>query len=1426
MRKKRIAFIGLLYAFAFMSFGKAMAQAPSWGVTPSDYDNSMIITAVLQIEGIESRDSIDMVAAIINGEVRGVAKPNTYLSGQNRFVAQLIVYSNESNEAITFKLYDNSSNTELNSVTLPITFVADAVVGGFTDPVIITDNNLPTAITLSNSTVSENESVGTAIGTLTSTDDDNDTFTYSLVSGDGDDDNASFNISGNTLQAAAIFNYELKKEYSIRLRTTDNKGGTFETIITINILDENDSPTDVVLSNPKVAENTEEGNIIGTFTSTDEDTSDSYTYSIVGGDAGFFSIDNDKLINTAVFNFEVKSTYSITVKTKDAAGSEFQKSINITVINANDSPTDMALNPGSIAENETTGLSIGTITTTDEDAGDVFTYTLFSGDGQNDNNNFIIVGDEIKTLTTFDFEARQLYYINVKVTDGGGANFTKLFTVQITDANDNPTALDLSNKEIAENLNAGAEIGALITTDPDVSNTHIYELVAGTGSTDNDKFLISGDKLISAEIFDFESKQLYKIRIKTTDNGTPAKSYEQAFVITVVDANDTPDNLQLSFNQVSENAQIGSIIGSFSVSDQDNGDSHHYSLVSGVGSTDNESFAIVYGELRNLINFDYETKDTYSIRVQAKDKEGALVEEQLTIKITNDNDVPTLIEINNNRIPETISVNTVVGTLSTVDADGGNTFTYSLTGSGNDNSHFVIIDDELLTSSTYDFEKKAFYFINITSKDNSDAEVTEQLVIIITNENDDPTDITLSNNKIGENEGLNTSIGKFYTVDQDEGDNFTYSLISGLNDDDNALFRIVDNELQSDAIFNYETKNEFSIRIRTTDSQNAYVDKNFVIYTTDRNDIPTSLDLNDKSFFETNPIGTVIGDLISSDPDQGDQLSYKLVAGDNDVDNAKFLISGEELLLNTQADFETKSFYNIRLAVVDKQGESLEKAFIIEVKDENDAPTKIEIKDNIITENLPVSSTVGTLVTTDTDANEEFVYTLLPDFDAEKFYVEGDFLKANKIFDYEEKSVYTVKIQVEDKGGYSLQRNFAIVVKDTNDVPSDITLSNLVIDENLVVGALVGALATIDSDGDDVFTYSLADGLNAEGNSFFQISGNKLLTASSFNFEEKASYPIRLKTTDGNGSSMEKNFIIQIEDVNDVPVSIALNNNSVEENSALGTVVGTFDTEDEDENDEYSYALVSGAGDTDNSSFSIEGNQLITNEVYDYETKSTYSVLIKSSDLEGESVTSQFTVNIVNKNERPELDDITFRVEEESLKDALVGTLEAKDQNPDAALTYSIVYENDEDELEEPFYVDETTGELLVNNPKPLDYEKNPTFFLNVRVANSGNLADTARVVVRLIDIIEKTELPVNNYLSPNGDGLNDVWEIQNVELYSDYELLIFNDAGELIYQTINYENEWAGEYNGQRLPSGVYFYSLHDLDTGISFKGSISLVR
>ena len=99
-------------------------------------------------------------------------------------------------------------------------------------------NNPPTNITLSAATIAENSAVNAVVGTLSTTDSDSgDTFTYGLVAGTGDTDNSSFNISGASLRASAAFDFETKSSYSIRVRTTDSGGATFEKVFTIAVTD-------------------------------------------------------------------------------------------------------------------------------------------------------------------------------------------------------------------------------------------------------------------------------------------------------------------------------------------------------------------------------------------------------------------------------------------------------------------------------------------------------------------------------------------------------------------------------------------------------------------------------------------------------------------------------------------------------------------------------------------------------------------------------------------------------------------------------------------------------------------------------------------------------------------------------------------------------------------------------------------------------------------------------------------------------------------------------------------------------------------------------------------------------------------------------------------------------------------------------------
>jgi hypothetical protein len=109
-----------------------------------------------------------------------------------------------------------------------------------------TPNNAPTDITLSSSTITEGNSIGDAIGTLSATDaDEGDTHTFTLVSGTGDTDNASFTIDGTSLKAAEVFDYETQSSYSIRVNVNDGTDD-FAKALSVTVTDVDEVPPDAV----------------------------------------------------------------------------------------------------------------------------------------------------------------------------------------------------------------------------------------------------------------------------------------------------------------------------------------------------------------------------------------------------------------------------------------------------------------------------------------------------------------------------------------------------------------------------------------------------------------------------------------------------------------------------------------------------------------------------------------------------------------------------------------------------------------------------------------------------------------------------------------------------------------------------------------------------------------------------------------------------------------------------------------------------------------------------------------------------------------------------------------------------------------------------------------------------------------------------
>jgi len=97
------------------------------------------------------------------------------------------------------------------------------------------------------------------------------------------------------------------------------------------------------------------------------------------------------------------------------------------------------------------------------------------------------------------------------------------------------------------------------------------------------------------------------------------------------------------------------------------------------------------------------------------------------------------------------------------------------------------------------------------------------------NVNRSPTDMSLSNGSVLENQAAGTAVGTLSTVDPDTGDTFTYTLESG----DVAAFTIMGDTLKTAAAFDHEAKNSYSIRIRSTDLGGLWTEKDFVVSVTD-----------------------------------------------------------------------------------------------------------------------------------------------------------------------------------------------------------------------------------------------------------------------------------------------------------------------------------------------------------------------------------------------------------------------------------------------------------------------------------------------------------------------------------------------------------------------------------------------------------------
>ena len=133
-----------------------------------------------------------------------------------------------------------------------------------------------------------------------------------------------------------------------------------------------------------------------------------------------------------------------------------------------------------------------------------------------------------------------------------------------------------------------------------------------------------------------------------------------------------------------------------------------------------------------------------------------------------------------------------------------------------------------------------------------------------------------------------------------------------------------------------------------------------------------------------------------------------------------------------------------------------------------------------------------------------------------------------------------------------------------------------------------------------------------------------------------------------------------------------------------------------------------------------------------------------------------------------------------------------------------------------------------INNSNTQNYLIAPTGQLSFSgdYVESVLPAGAVSVITAVSTVPNVQTLDITNYLTPNGDGVNDSWIIQNIQLYPGHLVKVFDRAGRVVYSKRDYDNSWDGNVNGAPLAESTYYYILTSPSGVAVMKGFVTLTR
>ncbi len=531
------------------------------------------------------------------------------------------------------------------------------------------------------------------------------------------------------------------------------------------------------------------------------------------------------------------------------------------------------------------------------------------------------------------------------------------------------------------------------------------------------------------------------------------------------------------------------------------------------------------------------------------------------------------------------------------------------------------------------------------------------LTVTIHGQNDTPHDLTSGALIIAENSANGVSVGTLTGQDVDSGETFSYQLI----DSASGRFAIDTNTgeltVADSGQLNFEASASHVITVRATDASGSFFEKQFTVVLTDVDefDISGISDANgaNNSITENPTNGTVVG--ITAFASDSDATTNNITYGLDDDAGGRFTINSTTgvvtVLDGSLIDYETATSHDIVIRATSADGSSTTQQFTIQIIDANEggisATSDINGIANQISENAAIGSIVGvTAFATDPDGSDTVTYTL-DDNSNGRFAIDqisGVVTVAGGLDREADGSSRTIVVRATSSDGTfnTLSVSISLIDVDEFDVttPADSDTVNNIVSENVVTGTLVGV--TVMAGDADATTNGISYGLDDNAGGRFAIdSVTGIVTVadgSLLNYEAATSHTITVRATSVDGSSSTQSFTIALSDVDEfdvtTPVDVDAAFNSVNENAAVGTIVGI--TAASIDGDGTTNGVTYSLQNDDAGRFAIDANTGIVTVAGAIDREAvgpTRTITVRATSQDGSFSDQSFSVNIVDVDE-------------------------------------------------------------------------------------------------------------------------------------------------------------------------------------------------